>query len=137
MDYDEPSYEDPCSHCSICIDSCPTGAINDNRTIDARKCISYLTVEAKNPIPEEFIDKMGGRVFGCDRCQEVCPWNRSAVNHSLPEFELSDELRLMPSESWENLTRDEFNRIFKKSAIKRRTYDRFMKNVTNVTKSQD
>lgn len=134
MDYDEPSDEDPCSHCSICIDSCPTGAINDNRTIDARKCISYLTVESKSSVPEEFIDKLGGRVFGCDRCQEVCPWNRRAVNHAVPEFELSDELRLLPSDSWKNFTREEFNRIFKKSAIKRRTYDRFMKNVTNVTK---
>ena len=78
LDYDKPSEEDYCGSCTLCIEACPTGAINDNRTIDAAKCIAYLTLEAKTQIPEDIVTKLEGRVFGCDRCQEVCPWNKNA-----------------------------------------------------------
>ena len=89
LDYDEPFNEDHCGACRLCIESCPTGAINENRTIDARRCIAYLTVESKAPVNEELVKKFEGRVFGCDRCQEVCPWNKNAKTNKNPEFELS------------------------------------------------
>ena len=135
LDYDEPFNEDHCGTCRLCIDSCPTGAINENKTIDVRKCIAYLTIESKAPISKDLVPKMENRVFGCDKCQDVCPWNNNAKPHKNPEFEISEELALMTSEKWLNLTREKFNRIFKRSAIERRTYERLMRNVTIVTKS--
>lgn len=133
LDYDLPFSEDLCGSCRLCIDSCPTGAINENKTIDVRKCIAYLTIESKAPIPEVLIPKMEGRIFGCDKCQEVCPWNKKAKQHKNPEFEISEELKEMTLEGWKNLTPDQFNTLFKSSAIARRKYVRFMKNVTDVT----
>jgi len=135
LDYDRPFSKDLCGSCRLCIDSCPTGAINENRTIDARKCIAYLTIDSKAPIPEVLIPKMEGRVFGCDKCQEVCPWNQKAKQHKNPEFEISEELKEMTLEDWKNLTPGQFNTLFKSSAIARRKYVRFMRNVTDVTKS--
>lgn len=133
LDYDEPFKKDLCGTCRICIDSCPTGAINENRTIDARKCISYLTIESKNPVPDEFASKLEGRVFGCDKCQEVCPWNKEAKPHNCHEFELSDELKEMTSSEWINLTQDKFKRLFKGSAIERRKYKRFINTVISIS----
>jgi epoxyqueuosine reductase len=137
LDYDKPFSEDHCGSCRFCIDSCPTGAINENRTIDVRKCIAYLTIEAKNPAPEELALKMEGRVFGCDKCQEVCPWNARAMPNKIPEFQLSAKLKKMTSEDWTNLSGYQFDRLFKKSAIGRRTYERFIQNVTIVTKTNN
>lgn len=134
LEYDHPA-EDSCGTCNECIKACPTGAINSNRTIDARKCIAYLTIDNKTSIAAGDIDKMEGRIVGCDRCQEVCPWNRSATRHNHPEFEISEELRLMTSADWLNLTREDHKRLFRNSAISRRKYEVFIQNVTNVTKS--
>jgi epoxyqueuosine reductase len=133
LDYDHPFSEDLCSSCRLCVDSCPTGAINDNKTIDVRKCIAYLTIESKAPIPEVLIPKMEGRVFGCDKCQEVCPWNRKAVQHKNSEFEISEEIKKMTLADWQSLTPEKFEILFKNSAIARRKYARFMRNVTDVT----
>jgi epoxyqueuosine reductase len=135
LDYDEPHSEDHCGTCSLCIDSCPTGAINDNRTIDTRKCIAYLTLESKAPMPYELIIKLEGRAFGCDRCQEVCPWNNDAKPHRTSEFAISPEILNMSAVEWKGLSRDEFRRLFKKSAIERRTYNRFMQNIDAALKS--
>jgi epoxyqueuosine reductase len=135
LNYDKPFSEDLCGTCRLCIESCPTEAINEDRTIDVRRCIAYLTIESKCPVPEELAMKMGGRIFGCDKCQEVCPWNRFAQQHKNPEFELPGEIELMTAEDWINLTREQFTRLFKRSSIARRKYNKFMRNVTNVTKS--
>jgi|WetSurMetagenome_2_1015567.scaffolds.fasta_scaffold91370_3 epoxyqueuosine reductase len=137
LDYDKPFSDDHCKKCRLCIDSCPTGAINENRTIDARKCIAYLTIESKDPVPEELVPKMEGRVFGCDRCQEVCPWNARAKPNTVPEFQIPSEMGEMTGEDWINLSQDQFNRLFKKSAIGRRTYKRFIQNVTIVTNKSE
>lgn len=137
LDYDKPFKENRCGNCRLCIDLCPTGAINENGTIDARKCIANLTIENRGPIPEEIIPKIGGRVYGCDKCQEVCPWNKNAKPNENPEFELPEELKQMTKEEWVKLTREQFSRLFRRSPIERRKYEPFMKNVTIVTKSND
>ncbi len=133
---DQPFTEDLCGACRLCIDSCPTHAINENRTINASKCISYQTIENKEPAPDDMGPMMEGRVFGCDKCQEVCPWNKKAKQHTTPQFEMKEEVRLMTADDWKNLTPEQFNILFKGTAIERRTYERFMRNVTFVTKKE-
>jgi len=135
LDYDKPASGEYCGDCTLCIDSCPTMAINENRTIDARKCIANLTIENRGPIPEELIPRLGARVYGCDICQEVCPWNKDIKPHHTPEFNLPEEVENMTKEEWLNLTKDKFKRLFKGTALERRKYEPFMRNVTDVTKS--
>lgn len=136
LPFDQPFTEDLCGACRLCIDSCPTHAINENRTINASKCISYQTIENKEPAPDDMGPMMEGRVFGCDKCQEVCPWNKKAKQHTMPQFEMKEEVRLMTADDWKNLTPEQFNILFKGTAIERRTYERFMRNVTFVTKQE-
>jgi epoxyqueuosine reductase len=135
LDYDVPLKRDFCGSCRLCIDLCPTRAINENRTIDARRCIANLTIEERGPIPEEIIPKLGRRVYGCDRCQEVCPWNKNARENKNPEFKLSDEIARMNRNDWINLSREDFKRLFNGTPIARRKYHPFMNNVTIVTNS--
>jgi epoxyqueuosine reductase len=135
LDYDESQKTEYCGSCRLCIDQCPTGAINDDKTIDARKCIANLTIENRGPIPEDIIPKIGRRVYGCDLCQEVCPWNKNAKPHKTPEFELSEELRCMSAEEWLNLPRERFDRLFKGTPVERRKYEPFMRSVSAVTKT--
>ena len=129
LDYDKPSDKDYCGSCTLCIDACPTVAINNNRTINTSKCIAYQTLEAKTQIPDELIPKLEGRAFGCDKCQEVCPWNKTLKPHKTPEFELPAEVERMTAEDWKNLTRKDYKRLFKESVIGRRSYCRFMDNI--------
>jgi epoxyqueuosine reductase len=129
LDHDEPAKEDYCGMCSLCVDTCPTGAINSNRTIDARKCIAFQTLESKKPIPDDIIINLDGRIFGCDKCQEICPWNKAPKQHKTPEFDLPPEVQLMTAEDWKNLSRKDYKRLFNGSAIGRRSYCRFMDNI--------
>jgi epoxyqueuosine reductase len=133
--YDNPFSGDYCENCRICIESCPTVAINENRTIDSRKCISYYTIEHKGEIPENITGKMGKRVFGCDICQDVCPWNKKAKQHSISEFDLSPGIAQMETDDWLNLTEDQFNLIFERSPIKRRKYGKFMHIIKTIFKA--
>jgi len=135
LDNDKPLAEEFCGTCRLCIEQCPTNAINENRTIDARKCIANLTIENRGPIPEEILPQIGARVYGCDRCQDVCPWNSKPKQHNTPEFELPEEIENMTREEWLNLSRDNFNRLFRGTALERRKYEPFMRNVTDVTKT--
>jgi epoxyqueuosine reductase len=135
LDYNKPSLKDHCGNCKLCIELCPTGAINENNTVDARKCIANITIENRGPIPEDIIPKIGRRVYGCDRCQEVCPWNKKAIPNKNPEFELSDELKQMTKKDWINLTGEQFKRLFKKTPVERRKYEPLMRNVALVIKS--
>jgi epoxyqueuosine reductase len=135
LQYDKPFSDDLCQNCTLCLEACPTKAINGDRTIDVRKCISWLTVENKDPIPEEFVNKLNNRIFGCDTCQDVCPWNKKIKPHNNADFALPGKLKQLTLKDWKNLTRDEFYTLFERSSIRRRTYERFMKNVTFVTNS--
>jgi epoxyqueuosine reductase len=134
LDYDKPYSGEQCGDCRLCIELCPTGAINENHTIDARRCISNLTIENRGQIPEDILPGIEGRIYGCDRCQEVCPWNKDIKPHSHPEFDLPQELENMTRDEWMNLSEEDFVRLFKGSEIARKKYGPFMKNVTIVTK---
>jgi len=133
LDYDKPEKKELCGSCRLCIDHCPTGAINENGTIDTRKCIANLTIENRKPIPDDILPKIGNRIYGCDKCQEVCPWNKKAKSHETPEFELPAEIEHMTKKEWLNLSEENFNRLFRKTPIERRKYEPFMRNIKAIT----
>ncbi len=124
LEYNSIPENDFCGSCTRCIDACPTEAILDNRTLDAEKCISYQTIENKGEISQELSGKLANRVFGCDICQDVCPWNRNTLNHLQPEFEPKPELLAMSTEQWQNLERENYTRLFKLSPVKRAGFDK-------------
>jgi len=126
LEYDEPCVQDQCGSCRLCIDACPTGAINGNRTINASKCISYYTVEG----PSEEPDYPAISIFGCDRCQEVCPWNRKAVLTNNKEFYAAPELKSLRRIDWESMSKDRFDELFAASPIRRTGYEALMRNVS-------
>ena len=128
LEYDTP-VTDHCGQCRLCIDECPTHAINANRTVNAGKCISYLTIENKDDIPGEFKNNFFNRVFGCDICQDVCPWNRRLEQNNVPDFRPSRELLSMDREAWHHLTEQKFNRLFEGSAVKRTGYKGLKRNL--------
>jgi len=110
---------DHCGNCTACIDACPTQAIVEPYLVDGSKCISYFTIELKNAIPIEMKDKFDDWMFGCDVCQDVCPWNKFAKPHSEPLFQPHTNLIKFNKSDWEEITLDVFNEIFKKSSVKR------------------
>jgi epoxyqueuosine reductase len=127
--YDEPM-RDYCGTCTKCIDACPTEAIkSEGILLDASKCISYLTIELKDAIPKEFKDKMENWAFGCDICQDVCPWNRFSKTHDEPRFEPQSLFIEMQQKEWQEITSDVFQTLFNKSAIKRAKYEGLMRNI--------
>ena len=127
LDYDTP-VTDHCGSCTACIDSCPTEALTPYN-IDASRCISYLTIELKDQIPSEFHNKMEDWSFGCDICQEVCPWNRFSKPHNEPLFVPRSELLEFTKKDWEELTETTFDTIFKNSAVKRTQYKGLKRNL--------
>jgi epoxyqueuosine reductase len=137
LEYDKPVTSSYCGNCRLCIDCCPTGAINENRTIDARKCIANITIENRRPIPEEIIPKLERRVYGCDICQEVCPWNIKASPTRVAEFQIDPEVAQMKAEDWQKLSEDQFKKLFRKSAIGRKKYETFMQNIAVVMNTEN
>jgi len=121
--------KDYCGTCTRCIDACPTDAIVDPYVVDGSRCISYLTIELKEELPAEFSDKMDNWMFGCDVCQDVCPWNRFAKPHQEPQFEPNEHLLKMTNNEWKELTQDVFNQVFKKSAVKRTKFSGLKRNI--------
>ena len=127
--YDTPFTTDHCGTCTRCIDACPTDAIVAPYIVDGSKCISYLTIELKNEIPTEFKGKMENWMFGCDICQDVCPWNRFSTQHQEPAFEPALELLQLKKEELIEITEDVFRQIFKKSAVKRTKFNGLKRNI--------
>lgn len=127
FEYDAP-VADHCGSCTRCIDACPTDAIFAPYQVDGSRCISYLTIELKEAIPKEFNGKMEGWAFGCDICQDVCPWNRFSKPHSEPDFNPKDAVKMNVDE-WEDLTEAVFEEIFNGSPIKRTKFSGLKRNI--------
>lgn len=127
--YDQP-IKDYCGTCTRCIDACPTDAIDpQGYWVDGSKCISYFTIELRDAIPEAFKGKFENWMFGCDICQDVCPWNRFAGPHNEPAFEPHAELLGMTKSDWTDLTEAVFQRVFRKSPVKRTKYAGLKRNI--------
>lgn len=135
LEYDLPFDTDHCGTCTKCIDACPTEAILSPFVIDAKKCISYLTIELKEEIDQGFKGKMDNWMFGCDVCQDVCPWNRFAAPHTEPLFEPNSQLLQMKQGDWQDITEDVFKTIFKNSAVKRTKYKGLTRNIDFIKKT--
>ncbi|KYG80171.1 epoxyqueuosine reductase [Roseivirga ehrenbergii] len=125
--------KDYCGTCTRCIDACPTDAITPYE-VDANKCISYLTIELKDQIPDTFQGKMNNWIFGCDICQEVCPWNRFSKPHSEPTFHPKNELLELFNNNWQDLTEEVFRSVFKGSAVKRTKLEGLKRNIIMAKK---
>lgn len=128
LDYDGP-IADYCGTCTKCIDACPTEAIVAPYIVDGSKCISYLTIELKENIPNEFKNKMDNWAFGCDVCQDVCPWNRFSKPHQEPLFKNTNGLLNYSVNEWYEMTEEVFNSVFKNSAIKRTKFKGLKRNL--------
>ena len=133
LDYDV-SVTDHCGSCTACIDACPTQAIVEPYVVDGSKCISYFTIELKNEIPSSMKGKFDDWMFGCDICQDVCPWNRFSKSHSEPLFNSTPEKLSMSKKDWEEITDQVFQNIFKKSPLKRTQYSGLKRNIDFLSK---
>ena len=131
LDYDTPT-TDHCGSCTACIDACPTEAIVKPYVVDGSKCISYFTIELRDEIPNTLQGSFDDWVFGCDICQDVCPWNRFSKPHTEPRFTPNPELLGFSRRDWEELTEEVFQRVFRKSAVKRTKFQGLARNVTFV-----
>ena len=120
---------DHCGSCRACIDACPTQAIVSDRIVDGSKCISYATIELKNEIPDYFNGKMDDWIFGCDVCQDVCPWNRFSAPTLQEKFAPNFQKLNFRKNEWKELTQELFSEIFKKSAVKRTKFSGLMRNI--------
>jgi epoxyqueuosine reductase len=125
----DPEFGDHCGKCTRCIDACPTQAITAPHKLDARRCISYLTIENKGPIPEEFRRAIGDRIYGCDQCLEVCPWNRFAKESREISFQARKEIFSHTLRDFLGMDDEAFRQVFAKSPIKRIKRPKFLRNV--------
>ena len=126
--YDTPT-TDHCGSCTACIDSCPTEAIVAPYVVDGSKCISYFTIELKDNLPQDMKGKFNDWMFGCDVCQDVCPWNRFSKPHNEPLFRATPEILSYSKSDWEEITNDTFQKVFKNSALKRTKYEGLLRNI--------
>lgn len=128
LEYDSAT-TNHCGTCTACIDACPTQAIESPYIVNGSKCISYLTIELKDEIPNQFKNQLDDWMYGCDVCQDVCPWNRFSKPHSEPLFTPKKQLLDYSKNDWKDLTQELFQEIFKKSAVKRAKYIGLMRNI--------
>ena len=126
--YDTPYTANHCGTCRKCIENCPTGALSENG-FDARECLSYLTIEYRGNLPENIGEKMKNNFYGCDCCLKACPHNRFSTPNSTPEFKPNDTLRGMDIDKWKKLTKEQYNTLFKESAVERCGYEQLMRNI--------
>jgi epoxyqueuosine reductase len=133
LEYDGP-VKDYCGTCTACMDACPTDAIAEPYVVDGSKCISYFTIELKDEIPVEQKGKFENWIFGCDICQDVCPWNRFSVPHSEPRFNPHEKMEKMKTQDWQEITEEVFQKLFKKSAVKRTKFSGLKRNIEFLKK---
>ncbi|WP_289023744.1 tRNA epoxyqueuosine(34) reductase QueG [uncultured Salegentibacter sp.] len=133
LEYDTP-VTDHCGSCTACIDACPTDAIVAPYKVDGSKCISYFTIELKDELPNSYKNHFEDWMFGCDICQDVCPWNRFSKPHNEPLFNPHPQLLEKDKKGWEELTKETFNEIFRKSAVKRTKFEGLKRNIRFLTK---
>ncbi len=129
--------KDYCGTCTKCIDACPTDAIVQPYMVDGSRCISYFTIELKEAIPIEMQGKFDDWAFGCDICQEVCPWNRFSKPHSEPRFSPAEVMSSTSKAEWAEMTKELFNELFRKSAVKRTGYEGLKRNINFLDESSD
>jgi len=130
LQYDDPFARDFCGSCTKCIDACPTEAILPDKVVDGSKCISYFTIELKEMlIPEEMKGRFDNWAFGCDTCQDVCPWNRFSKPTAEPDFTPLPEVLNLTSKEWEAMTEETFKKIFRDSAISRTKWKGMQRNI--------
>jgi epoxyqueuosine reductase len=133
LDYDTPT-TDHCGSCTACLDACPTEAIVAPYVVDGSKCISYFTIELKDNLPQEMKGKFDDWMFGCDVCQDVCPWNRFSKPHNEPLFHANSDILNFSKSDWEEITVDTFQKVFKNSAVKRTKYEGLLRNINFLKK---
>ena len=131
LEYDA-STTDHCGSCTACIDACPTEAIVAPYEVDGSKCISYFTIELKDNLPSDMKGKMDDWAFGCDVCQDVCPWNRFSKSHNEPLLKPNESILNFSKKDWEEITSETFNKVFKNSAVKRTKFDGFRRNINFI-----
>ncbi|PZP46495.1 MAG: tRNA epoxyqueuosine(34) reductase QueG [Pseudopedobacter saltans] len=130
LTYDDPIAKDFCGTCTRCIDACPTEAILPNKVVDGSKCISYFTIELKDQlIPDNYKGKFDNWMFGCDTCQDVCPWNRFSKPNKEPLFSPIPEILNFKEKDWEEMTEEEFKKVFKNSPLKRSKFEGIRRNL--------
>ncbi|MCR6719933.1 MAG: tRNA epoxyqueuosine(34) reductase QueG [Chitinophagaceae bacterium] len=133
LEPDDAFAKDYCGSCTRCMDACPTDAILPDKTIDGSKCISYFTIELKEAfMPAEFKEKLDNWSFGCDTCQDVCPWNRFSKPHHEPAFTPIAEVLNLSTKEWKEMSETTFNQLFRHSPIKRTKWKGMMRNVGNI-----
>ncbi|MDQ5928284.1 MAG: epoxyqueuosine reductase [Bacteroidota bacterium] len=128
LNYDTPT-TDHCGTCTACLDACPTQAIVAPYVVDGSKCISYFTIELKEAIPMEMKGRFDDWAFGCDVCQDVCPWNRFSKPHNEPLFDPNPDILNLSKKDWEEITEDVFRAVFKNSPVKRAKFDGLKRNI--------
>lgn len=131
LDYDRPTEKSYCGECRKCFDSCPTGALSEEG-FDARKCLSYLTIEYRGDLPENIGEKMKKTFYGCDCCIKACPHNRFSAPTLIAEFEAKEELLSMKTADWKELTKEKYDTLFADSAVERCGYEQLMRNIKAI-----
>ena len=137
LEPDQKAVHDHCGTCTRCLDACPTKAIVSPYVVDARKCISYQTIELKGELDKSLKGQFENRVFGCDICQDVCPWNLKSVPHQEPDFDPYPKLMGLSKEKWFEMDQQLFNEIFRKSAVKRTRFEGLKRNLQFLRSSDD
>jgi epoxyqueuosine reductase len=132
LEYDGP-VKDYCGTCTACMDACPTEAITEPYVVDGSKCISYFTIELKEEIPKDVKGKFENWIFGCDICQDVCPWNSFATPNNEPRFSAHPDVAGITSQDWREITNDVFDKVFRKSALKRAKLEGLKRNIKFVS----
>ena len=135
LDYDIPQ-KNRCGSCTRCLQACPTNALIAPKVLDANRCISYLTIENREEIPQEFHLAIGNRIYGCDECLKACPWTKFATPTKVEQFKMNNDLAQMNRENWETLTVEKYQQVFKKSAAKRAKITGIQRNIKVASKNK-